>query len=470
MLFDNFFLTLAGESLVNGLLAGDTLVWTKVEGSSDTATSSTTAFSSVVLRGSVVSVRRTTSGTVNLSCSLDNTASDLVSGDCVSIGIYGHKEGDTADVIIAVATVGEQTPTFIPAFDGTVERKAIVLLNAAIELSDDVITSVELVLPNVYALASDLQDEIEAREQLGESVVKLSGHQIISGTKWFNDYVRFGNDIEIGGTLKTTHITSDDQCSPIVFGSSDSAINEEIVVFKAPARFEDDLNASRADVDTISVQGFRMVSEGVDVVAMSGDQMSDEAVLSTDMSELKLGTADAVVSISNSDSALRGADMRLGTTAVPWKAVHTEKITLQEMTISNKDVGVETLLFENNNKITVPLGMPFLAAFVFKDASTALDYTITAAAGATLRLRSDAIEIGGEEISSEDLKARHANINAEYSGAGLDYPVRIANACFDFSSTSSMIKGLDLGTYQLLSGLSMGAGKQQGVALVFRIA
>lgn len=163
MNFNHIYFTNAGSELINRAISGNTIVWGACACTSDTLTAASTAIRNKVCSGYAVAAFNSGEGTAELSCSMDNTAADVAGGDAVSFGIYAKIQGDEGYILAIYATA--ETPMTIPDYDeddGT--TKVRVVVNLSLNINDGTVQTIEVTEPNVYALAQDLQTEINARQ------------------------------------------------------------------------------------------------------------------------------------------------------------------------------------------------------------------------------------------------------------------------------------------------------------------
>lgn len=163
MNFNHIYFTNAGSELINRAISGNTIVWGECACTSDTLTAASTAITNKVCSGYAVAAFNSGEGTAELSCSMDNTAADVAGGDAVSFGIYAKIQGDEGYILAIYATA--ETPMTIPDYDeddGT--TKVRVIVDLSLNINDGTVQTIEVTEPNVYALAQDLQTEINARQ------------------------------------------------------------------------------------------------------------------------------------------------------------------------------------------------------------------------------------------------------------------------------------------------------------------
>lgn len=163
MNFNAIYFTNAGSELINRAISGNTIVWGACACTSDTLTAASTAIRNKVCSGYTVAAFNSGEGTAELSCSMDNTAANVAGGDAVSFGIYAKIQGDEGYILAIYATA--ETPMTIPDYDeddGT--TKVRVVVNLSLNINDGTVQTIEVTEPNVYALAQDLQTEINARQ------------------------------------------------------------------------------------------------------------------------------------------------------------------------------------------------------------------------------------------------------------------------------------------------------------------
>ena len=214
MQFSSYFVTEAGLSLITRLLSGTEMVWGEVVFTSDTLTSSSTSVSDKICGGNVVAAF--TQDTVQLSCSLTNTYPNCVSGNAKSLAIFAKIAGDSQYSLALAAVLDSSLP--IPAYSiSDMSSLVRILVSLSLTMANGVIQSLDIVEPNVYALATDLQTEITEREDLSSSYDAFSNrvvtthtsnsdtsgdNQSIYGSKTFMNYTYFNSGVSISGVIK----------------------------------------------------------------------------------------------------------------------------------------------------------------------------------------------------------------------------------------------------------------------------
>lgn len=213
MHFDVSTLTMAGKALLTRATAGAKIIW----GTCGCFTQSTPGVSSTSLFGKVasgtaVSVFQSTDNTAKISCSVDNTASGLSAGSANSFGLWAKIEGDSAETLVLIAYVTTTPATYFPAYSG-VSTKVGAIIDISVTVSDGVVQTISLV-ESGYALAANLQTEIDEREALEDELRNeleslgsrcVTTHttssstegdaQIIYGVKTFKDKVVHTDDV-----------------------------------------------------------------------------------------------------------------------------------------------------------------------------------------------------------------------------------------------------------------------------------
>lgn len=214
MQFSSYFVTEAGLGLIARLLSGTEMVWGEVVFTSDTLTSSSTSVSDKICGGNVVAAF--TQDTVQLSCSLTNTYPNCVAGNAKSLAIFAKIAGDSQYSLVLAAVLDSSLP--IPAYSiSDMSSLVRILVSLSLTMANGVVQSLDIVEPNVYALATDLQTEITAREDLSSSYDAFSDrvvtthtsssdtsgdNQSIYGSKTFMNYTYFNSGVSISGFIK----------------------------------------------------------------------------------------------------------------------------------------------------------------------------------------------------------------------------------------------------------------------------
>ena len=214
MQFSSSFVTEAGLSLIARLLSGTEMIWGEVVLTSDTLTSSSTSVSDKICGGNVVAAFNM--DTVQLSCSLTNTYPNCVAGNAKSLAIFAKIAGDSQYALVLAAILDDSLP--IPAYSiSDMSSLVRILVSLNLTMADGVIQSLDIVEPNVYALATDLQTEITAREDLSSSYDAFSDrvvtthisssdtsgdNQSIYGYKTFMNYTYFNAGVSISGAIR----------------------------------------------------------------------------------------------------------------------------------------------------------------------------------------------------------------------------------------------------------------------------
>lgn len=269
MRFNSIFLTNAGIALLNRAVSGTTIIWGECACTGDTLTTSSIAIENRVCSGNTVAAFNDSEQIASLSCSMDNTADDLLEGNAVSFGIFAKIQGDDNEVLAICATSSQ--PMSIPTYasdDGT--TKVNVLVNLSVDISDGVVQVLEITEHNVYALAMDLQTEINARYAFDTRCVTTHAagdpnrgdRQYIRGKKTFYDDCYFGaiwlddivadNRIQCNGSIQAEYYiqsNGDVRGKNFIGISADSSIGtQESPMYKA---FIKELEATKVVVHTI---------------------------------------------------------------------------------------------------------------------------------------------------------------------------------------------------------------------------
>lgn len=175
MIFTESFLTNAGAALLTEAAAGSRIVWTQCGCSQvanqDTITATTTTFDNFVCKGSAVSVF--TSDVASISCTMSNAEPSCTPGNADVFGLWAHlvdsEDNAGSDILAFIAKRGSAAATYFPArVDEKTELTGIVDLS--VDISDGVVQTINLVQSS-FALAGNLQTEIEARQALESRVV-----------------------------------------------------------------------------------------------------------------------------------------------------------------------------------------------------------------------------------------------------------------------------------------------------------
>lgn len=176
MIFTSSFLTTAGIQLLTQAASGSRIVWTDCGCShvldQDTVTVSTITFDNFVCKGTAVATFNQTGNVAAISCTMSNSVQGCTSGDADIFGLWAHVVDPLGnvgnDVLVLIAKRGSAAATNFPTYtDETTELTAIVDLS--VEMNDGVVASINLI-QSAFALASNLQTEIGAREALAVRV------------------------------------------------------------------------------------------------------------------------------------------------------------------------------------------------------------------------------------------------------------------------------------------------------------
>ncbi len=192
MIFDESLITNSGRLLLTRATSGTKLIWSRC-GCFDDSSASQSSYNlqNPVALGNAVASFNEGGGVTAVSCSMTNVAEGCSDGDALAFGLWAKIEGDREETLVLVSRVTTSQPTHFPAYDGTARTKLSALIDFSIALAEGVLTSISVSLAQ-YALASDLQHEIETREDHEQNFVNLSETQVIDGEKIFNADVHVG--------------------------------------------------------------------------------------------------------------------------------------------------------------------------------------------------------------------------------------------------------------------------------------
>ena len=215
MYFDVSCLTDAGKALLTRASSGAKIIW----GTCGCFTQQTPGTSSTYLTGKCASgsssaVFESASNTATISCAVDNTESGLTAGYANSFGLWAKIDGDDDETLVLIAFVTTAHPSYFPTYSGA-SSKVGAIIDISVSVSDGVVSTINLT-ESAYALASNLQTEIDAREALENRVVTTHSassqttgvQQTIYGLKNFCNGVRLFGSPNPASQLYISHVNA----------------------------------------------------------------------------------------------------------------------------------------------------------------------------------------------------------------------------------------------------------------------
>lgn len=214
MNFQNAYITTAGQQFLTRAVSGTKVHWDKCGCYTQNLNSATqeqinalTDLTGPVALGSASAVfdgEEGAAGLARITCQVDNSQPGCTAGSANSFGIWARLENargaiEITPTLIAVARVGTNTPTYFPTYtDATTRLLGVIDLSITVQSGA---ASTISVLTSGYALASNLQTEIDAREALASRVVTTHSatstttgeYQVILGSKSFQNEAFFNS-------------------------------------------------------------------------------------------------------------------------------------------------------------------------------------------------------------------------------------------------------------------------------------
>lgn len=201
MIFKDVLITNEGKRLFDIVAAGEgAITWgycglynQNINSISEAQVASITEFTGdIVAKGAATAVFNEDSGTATITCQMDNTDESCGGGNAWSFGLWATVNDETKLVI--VARTGGFEPTPIPSSETLPDGRFVGILKLSVEMSST--TAAAILSTGMYALADDLQREIQIRHdfdlelqnrietEIGRAVLK-TGDQDIDGDKTF---------------------------------------------------------------------------------------------------------------------------------------------------------------------------------------------------------------------------------------------------------------------------------------------
>lgn len=204
MIFESSYITDAGQELLTRSVAGTQIIWgtcglynhTNINSLSDAQVNALTSLNNPCALGQASSVFNGSSNTARIDCQCSNSETGCTAGQALAFGLWAKLQGDASEVLVAIARTGTYTPTTFPTYDGTPQTKLIGVVDLTISINPGVASTITI-NPALYALANNLQTEIEARQDLQDRVVTthVTGNefegedQTIYGKKKFDEVI-----------------------------------------------------------------------------------------------------------------------------------------------------------------------------------------------------------------------------------------------------------------------------------------
>lgn len=212
MNFQNAYITTAGQEFLTRAVSGTKIHWDKCGCYTQNLNSATqeqinalTDLTGLVALGSASAVfdgEEGAAGLARITCQVDNSQPGCTAGSAYSFGIWARLENargaiDIKPTLIAVARVGTNAPTYFPTYTDATTR-LLGVIDLAITVQSGAASTIS-VTTSGFALASNLQTEIDAREALASRVVTTHSatstttgeDQVILGTKRFRNSAYF---------------------------------------------------------------------------------------------------------------------------------------------------------------------------------------------------------------------------------------------------------------------------------------
>ena len=208
MIFQRASITTAGRDLIARAIAGSTIIWGKCGCYSEDLNSATqgeinekeTLTGEVATGGAsaVFEMEAEGTGRAKIKCQVNNESEDVSAGFAKTFGLWAKIQGDAEEVLVVIAVTGEHQPTYFPECTDATTR-LIGLLDMTIAVQTGAASTISII-SSLYALASDLQEEIDAREALAGRVVTChkegqttaGDDQTVYGKKTFENEMTVG--------------------------------------------------------------------------------------------------------------------------------------------------------------------------------------------------------------------------------------------------------------------------------------
>ena len=181
MIFEDSYITDAGQALITRATAGTKIIWGKcgcyehtgINAMSDSQINALTTLNNPCALGQASSVFEDYGAEnydAKITSQVSNAETGCSAGQALAFGLWGKIEGDASEVLVAVARSGTHTPTTFPDYDGTIQTRLIGVVELTIKVQRGAASTIT-VNPSLFALANDLQTEIEAMQNLQDRVV-----------------------------------------------------------------------------------------------------------------------------------------------------------------------------------------------------------------------------------------------------------------------------------------------------------
>ncbi|MBQ9818446.1 MAG: hypothetical protein IJM59_13415 [Proteobacteria bacterium] len=188
MIFEDSYITDAGQALITRATAGTKIIWGKcgchehtgINAMSDAQINALTTLNNPCALGQASSVFEDygeENYDAKITCQCSNAETGCSAGQALAFGLWGKIEGDASEVLVAVARSGTHTPTTFPDYDGTIQTRLIGVVELTIKVQRGAASTITI-NPSLFALANDLQTEIEARQDLQERFEQIEGRVV----------------------------------------------------------------------------------------------------------------------------------------------------------------------------------------------------------------------------------------------------------------------------------------------------
>lgn len=232
MIFEDSYITDAGQALITRATAGTKIVWGKcgcyehtgINAMSDSQINALTTLNNPCALGQASSVFEDYGAEnydAKITCQCSNAETGCSAGQALAFGLWGKIEGEASEVLVAVARSGTHTPTTFPAYDGTIQTRLIGVIELTIKVQRGAASTITI-NPSLFALANDLQTEIEARQDLQDRFEQIEGrvvttHAYGSSTTGELQTIYGPKEFMDGVTASKEYSSADDNISGRVF-------------------------------------------------------------------------------------------------------------------------------------------------------------------------------------------------------------------------------------------------------------
>lgn len=271
MIFEKSYITRAGNALLTRSASGThAIVWTRcglyqhegINTLTDAQIIELLALNNPVATGQPSALFQE-NGVTRISCQCSNDH-DGEGGEALAFGLWAKIDGDASDVLFAIAKTGTYSPVTFPAYDGTMQTKLVGIVDLSLKIESAAGSSIG-VEPSVFALAKDLQTQIELVadlqtdvENLTTKAVTIDTTQTITGAKTFEAGTKFESEITTGQFGKITSVAiEEDSCvmmSAHVMNANGSQVLKKgfISVFADTERPEIELDAEDGKITMVA--------------------------------------------------------------------------------------------------------------------------------------------------------------------------------------------------------------------------